>query len=1593
MPWRPLPRIAFAIATYPFQPSSPADLPLELGDELYIIEEGGKDGSWYRGYLVAPPSLLAGLTSVKGQTLEARVFSGIFPRTCVEIRELLGETGVNDAPLTEANGNGDVDRHQGLSASPTSAKKHSSTEGSEQSKNSPQLYNPRSDSLKQGMDPKSSPKTKAKRRSLGPALPLTPVSMSSPRDSSARPPAPVPMLKIGDETPTSFSEPLVDEIASCMREWHSTNLHELLLTRQYDLFNRISKLIRQLNFSRRQLLLGILTKQELITLREQIVWDLVDGNKMLSQEVIVRDPGQSGRLLTGSDSSIEVSKLQSTMSLLDKPPVQVLDSVAVNLHHLMFELKDISHYRDELPTLNVYLCIKKAGEPPRALTESYLIDIPSREPVTKIAQKEWLRAFFTDLTSLDVGGTSGSDTMLYLVIKVQTKKLTEPASLLPARSGNAKDSLTRKDTNAGKAGRRDTNIGRVAQTGAPKGGRRSLMWASNKLSGAQKYAQDSNESVTSQDTRDSEPRPSSNAAMKALKSQQGPQFVKKDVGIAVLPLKDILHQEGVIDQSLTVWSVADAATGPRPEDDSWHEIIRDLLPSRHSYSRSRSVNNINVHLHSFIGEDADALIRLTPTVLHNVPKTAKIGFSGVPTKPRSDIYVTLSKPIIPSGALFAYPQRGAVALSTNPSMNNLQLTLEVRKSNGQLIQHAVFPSSNSPGVTAWRTTAISKTSSWSQTIRLAIPPDDVKDAHLIMSLADFPEFPFALCWMPLWTQGAFIQDGTHYPLLHLYDATTSSLENGRGVYLDMPWDSKAKDGPGAELVNGPLASLQLETYLCSTTLSQDQVLLGILGWKEQQESQILSLLKQIVFVPEIEIVKLVSNVFDALFAILVDRSGNDEYEDLVFNAIVTVLGIVHDRRFNLGPLLDEYAEVRFNYPFATPCLVKSFLRLITSQSEYKNSRQLRATLKVGKQIMKFIITARVQQKTKEAGIGITGRQVDFTRDFKKIFEALENQMRDQSAGAIGSKTLAVQHFHTWLPELRPCFEEKEIMEIAFSFLNSCVDVAGQGKLILHKLVLIWNLAKIASNMDDIGVKKRFNAEIAVWLSPYWGPTNDVTEQYRDQVRLCCSIAALRDGDYGDEVSLFYGKIIESVHSIEQARRPTSDTLSFLFPSTFPFPCKLTAAPRNYDEHLLELAALKATFAPQELVEKVGLGDGDLSYIISIALEVNKAILSGKAFPNSWLTLHVYHHRKILDMLGGIAEIMVQKFLPAPEDADSFPIDLWKSLLSTLLQLVRSEALALETLPEQKRRAVWKIVGDIREQGAYLLGRIWDAIGWETDEDEKKQYGLSRLGGYQVQYVPDLVAPIVELCLSVHEGLRRVAVEILQSMIISEWSLNEDLAVVQTEMINCLDQLFKAKNIGENAQQKLFIAQLTDLFEPLSQTAEAGLWEAIKSLVGTIDQLLDLLVDVHSPDQNEPSRIMHTLQLMDFLRGMQKEDIYISYVHQLATVEIQSRNFKEAGLAICLHADLYTWDIGAMMPELKFVPLPQQSSFHRKEALYLEMIKHFEEGQAWDAALSCYRELAEQYEHRTFDFAKLARTQRATATIYDRIARGEGQYLR
>ncbi|KAF1830351.1 hypothetical protein BDW02DRAFT_633706 [Decorospora gaudefroyi] len=1592
--WRPLPRIAFAICIYPFQPSSPADLPLEIGDELYIIEQGGQDGSWYRGYLVAPPSLLAGLTSVKGQTLEARVFSGIFPRSCVEVREVLGEgkdtadreggnetgRGSSYAHATNgvvtptestrttspfAKGSGSQARRasksDAVSALPSSAarplSRRKSTRKRAGSTNS--QWTAREEHLQQLM------------------LPLSPIS----DPNAPRPPAPVPMLKIGDETPTSTQEPLVDEIASCLREWHSTKVHELLLARKYGSLDRMSRLVDRLDTARRQLLHKVLTARELDKVREATVWDLVAGNKMLCGDVIVRSPSQRGRILTGDDSAIEVTKLQSMMSLLESRPTPHVDEH--NLHHLFVSLKHV--VGDVVPgaaQISMHLCLKAPGAAPQPLSEAYSFDLTGRDGAAVSLAGEKMRALLVDLSLTDIGEGAGSGSTLYLVFRLMTNE--------PIRVGTAVDK-------AG-AGRESTSNKASAvqpsQQGSIKGGRRSVMFGSKRKESTNSRHTESRHTDSSDERRrpsldhtrshtsDGRPGSAATASSRARALSKDQKTLKRTVAVGIVSVNQVLLSQSEADQTVSFFSTAAAGEETCEGDSSWDSVVPEIYPSATGkYQRNAPISQITIHAKAFVHADAGALIEKIPTMLHNIKQCRKIGFSGAPTKPRSDIYLTLVEPFLPKNAFLAHPKTGTVPLVQSSAMNNLQLTIEVRKSSGERIDGCIYPSSNSAGHTAWRTTAVQRGEGWNATVRLAIDPQDVPGSHLVMSVADAPGFPFALCWMPLWNQDAFARDGDHALKLYRYDEYTSGMIAGKGAYLGLPWSAKKKD----EHVMGPMASVHVKTFLCSTRYSQDPTVLGLIKWQEQPPGELVGLLRRFNFVPEIEIVKLLSEVFDALFAIQSHYAGSDEYEDLVFNAIVIILGIVHDRRFNLEPLVDQYARTKVFHSLVTSCLMQSLGRLLAKPTHSESARRLRATFKVGKLIMKFLVNAREKQKAKEESIGIKDR-TQFSKEMKVLFTSLEALMSNTSPVLIGTKTLLVQNFHSWLPELDGCMAATEVFKLTAGFIESCSQV--QGKLILYKLLLIHHLSELQIFRTP-DVRRMLLASTVQWLAPYWGRVETVTDQWKDQVRLCCSVVASQVEELGREASEYMPKLVDSYRAIQATPRPAKKTLSLLFPTSYPFHSRATTAEAPFDEAMAEISAVLAAMSSLPTLLHPELPKEDTAEFLFSVLQVYISILDCEAYPSAWLSVHIYHHKATMRALEKLFNVLLDSFLPLPDEADNFNTELWRAFFDALLKLVGSDALALETFPEQKRRAVWKIAGDVREHGADLLQRSWEAIGWEASAEDKSQYGLEKMGGFQVQYVPGLVAPIVELCLSVHEGLRSVAIEVLQTMIISEWTLSEDLSLIQAEMIDCLDNLFKTKHLTEAVLQKHFIQELVELFEPLAQDPGEPLLAALKNLIATIDELLDLLVAVHSTEATgEVFHIMDTLHLMEFLKDMQKEDMYIRYVHQLVDLQADAQNYKEAGLALRLHAELYEWDPNSTVDPLTDPNLPPQLAFERKEQLYFQMIEHYENGHSWDNALAAYTELAAQYEHNVFDFAKLARTQHAMAKIHESIAKGE-----
>ena len=151
--------------------------------------------------------------------------------------------------------------------------------------------------------------------------------------------------------------------------------------------------------------------------------------------------------------------------------------------------------------------------------------------------------------------------------------------------------------------------------------------------------------------------------------------VPRTVGVGVLDVARLLRDGQPREESITVWSISQR----NEESDSGSESLAAQLldSSGKALVVSSQVSSVNVNLTPYTAPDADTLIKNTPTAMHMVTKTQKMGFSEAPTKPRTDIYLTLSRAVITPDSFLSHPEVN-VASTRGHSLQNMQLTMEVR---------------------------------------------------------------------------------------------------------------------------------------------------------------------------------------------------------------------------------------------------------------------------------------------------------------------------------------------------------------------------------------------------------------------------------------------------------------------------------------------------------------------------------------------------------------------------------------------------------------------------------------------------------------------------------------------------------------------------------------------------------------------------------------------------------------------------------------------------------------------------------------------------------------------------------------------------
>jgi len=308
-------------------------------------------------------------------------------------------------------------------------------------------------------------------------------------------------------------------------------------------------------------------------------------------------------------------------------------------------------------------------------------------------------------------------------------------------------------------------------------------------------------------------------------------------------------------------------------------------------------------------------------------------------------------------------------------------------------------------------------------------------------------------------------------------------------------------------------------------------------------------------------------------------------------------------------------------------------------------------------------------------------------------------------------------------------------------------------------------------------------------------------------------------------------------------------------------------------------------------------------------------------------------------------------------------------------------LKLKNSLHKKRRASALLNGDIRDIASEMLLKMWKYLNIKGEEN------------YQIIFNPNLVGPLFELSMSPNNSVRAASIEMLFNMIENEYSMNHHFNSIQLECIDKMDRLVMGEGKGDESYRRFFIdaldAKLSSSQTPV-ELRDSGL-----QFLSSMDEFLRLMLNVRdltelgkesSSNLWETERMQGTLKLMKWMKVIDSKNIYLKYVYSLYEMHKSNQNFIEAGFTLKLHADLLEWNTLK-----KLSPLPEygfdseETSFERKEKLYLKIIDCFETSKAWEKAIQLCKELAYQYETISLNYINISEMLKREAKLYEYIA--------
>uniref|UniRef100_A0A8C5C3S4 Dedicator of cytokinesis 3 n=1 Tax=Gadus morhua TaxID=8049 RepID=A0A8C5C3S4_GADMO len=1020
-------------------------------------------------------------------------------------------------------------------------------------------------------------------------------------------------------------------------------------------------------------------------------------------------------------------------------------------------------------------------------------------------------------------------------------------------------------------------------------------------------------------------------------SKKGPPHVlyRRPYGCAVLAMTDVFHTITDLKEEkdfvLKIYTCNN--------ENEWFQIHENIIrKSNTKYSAPSTNYGLIISLQLLRGE-LEQIRRENQAVFSRaLALTRKLGFPDVilPGDIRNDLYLTL--------------ERGEFERGGKSVQKNIEVTVYVLYADGDTLKDCISLGSGEPNTSEHRSFVLYHNNSprWSEMVKLPIPIDRFRGSHLRFefrhcSTKDKGEKKlFGFAFTPLMREdGTTLSDENHE--LYVYKCDENATFSNQGLYLSMPcckedFNSCPNLPANLPFQRSPKETFWVSTLLCSTKLTQNVDLLALLNWKAHPD-RVLDILGRLRQISGEEIVKVTFNT-----------------------TVVFIINLLRDSRFyHFRPVMDSYIQNHFAGALAYKELIRCLKWYMDRSAEVVRQDHIQEAMRALEYLFKFIVQSRILYSRATCGM----EEEQFRANIQELFQSIRFVLSLDSRSSetlVFTQAALLNSFPDIFDELLQMFTVQEVAEYVRGTLGSMPSTVDIGQSM--------DVVKLQSIARTVESRLFYFPESRSILLPVVLHHIHLHLRQQRELLICSGILAsifsiiktsAMESSVQEEVEMMVESLLDvllqTLLSIMSKSQAVETSRGQRCPQCT---AEITG---EYVSCLLSLLRQMSELHFHHLLNNFHSKEELKEFLLKIFC-VFRNLMKLTIFPRDWSVMRLLTSHIILVTTQFLSPALHKNF----SEAD-FDFKVWNSFFSLTVLYINQPSLQLEPLTQAKRKKILDKHGDMRVMMGYELFSMWQKLG------ENKPH-----------FIPGMMGPFLGVTLVPQTEVRNIMIPIFHDMMDWEQRKNGNFKQVEAELMDKLDSMV-SDGKGDDNHRELF-SLLTQLFGPypsLLEKIEQETWrETSISLVTSVTRLMERLLDYRDcikGEEGENKKISGSVNLMNFYKSeVNKEDMYIRYIHKLCDLHLQAEDFTEAAFTLLLYWELLQWEDRALRD---FLHYPSQSEWQRKENLSRKILHYFNKGKCWEYGISLCRELAFQYE-ALYDYQSLSWIRKMEAAYYDNI---------